>query len=193
MRQMHERSPIHSNAPVPEQLHRLAGRCALLGRQHERFRRLPNTPQRSHFMTAPSAIIVPGLHEAPEGFSYEHRLAARVERTDFRTWSMRLLSTHIVIDRGVGRASDRHTYSFEWNGERATLAEHRIDVVPSLAEPELVDLVDRGVSVPGDAAILWGAEAELRQMTVGDVELLIRDVEHYQSGAQYGNGFLSAT
>jgi hypothetical protein len=192
MRQMHERLPIHEDAPTPEQLHRLAGRCVLLGRQAERFRQLPNTPERSHFMTAPPTIVVPGLDEAPAGFSYEHRLAARVERTDFRTWSMRLLATHLVSEQGVGRASDRHTYAFEWNSERAIMAERRIDIVPSVETPELIDMVDQGVAVPSEMAALWDLETQLRQVTAGDVELLTREVERHQGGVQYGNGFLSA-
>jgi hypothetical protein len=72
------------------------------------------------------------------------------------------------------------------------MAEHRIEVVPRADGLELMDVIDRGTDVSDDMATIWGAETQLRQMTRGDVELLIRDVERYHAGVQYGNGYLSA-
>jgi hypothetical protein len=192
MRQLHERLPVHENAPSPKRLRDLAGQCVLLGKQYDRFRQVPNTPERSHFVTVPPAIVVPDVHEAPEGFSYEQRHAARVARVGERMWSLRLLSTYVVMDHGIGLGSERRTCSFEWNDEQATLAERRIDVVPQADPLALVDEIDRGVQVPDDVASVWGFEASLREVTADDVSLLIDELAHYQSGIQYGNGYLSA-
>lgn len=101
-----------------------------------------------------------------------------------------MFSSYWVLDNGIGRPSDRHTYSFEWNTERATMAEHRVDVVPSGEDLALIDIIDRGIGVSDDDAMFWGVETQLRQMTAGDVALLTRDVERYSSGLQQGNGYL---
>ena len=179
MRLQHESLPAAGfELPEPDQLFTLASRGVLLAKQHSKFRKNPRTPHaRSHFIIPPEEAIIPTLNEAPIGTHYERRITARVARTDFRYWSMRLCSTYFVLNDGICSGGERHTYSFEWNRERSTIARHSLVVVPT-PDLELADLVE-GFSADSMLATEWDWRTQLEQVSSGDVDLLVREVESY--------------
>lgn len=178
MRSLNESLPIGENGPAPAQLFFLASRGVLLAKRYDKFRTMPRSVvSRSHSMLPRSRTIMPDLLEAPFGYQYEHRMSARIARTHFRTWSMRLLSTYMVTEMGSQRGAERHSYKFEWNDRAATLAEHRLRVIPTV-DRDLCDDIDN-FAARDDIADEWYWRTQLSQMTAGDVELLTRELQAF--------------
>lgn len=126
-------------------------------------------------MLPASRVVVPDLMEAPFGYRYEERIAARIARPGPRSWSMRLLSTFMVTEMGSQRGCERHTYSFKWNTTKTTLANHDLRVLPA-TDRDLCDEIDN-FAVPDTIADEYYWRIQLEAVTSGDVELLTRDFE----------------
>jgi hypothetical protein len=187
MWQRHEQIPVGDDAPSPEQPFRLAARGVVVAKQHQKLRTYAGAKNpRSHYMMPPAEVIIPNEHEVPAGFCYERKLSASIARTGFRNWHMRLISTYIVTDHGIENGVERHTYSFDWNAQRTTLAHHRLRILPAV-ERDLGDYVDQ-FHIDDQMVDEWYMRMQFDQVTAGDVELLTQEVSKYTGEVLYDSG-----
>lgn len=165
--------------PEPDQLFTLAGVAVCAAKEHGK-KKASNQAERAHILLPRSL----DLFEADDNGDYmhvTHRFIGRIERTDYRRWSMRLIEPYWVNTEEES-SSYRTIFAFEWTKEDVITATKKI----ILGQPE--DIPDYGLQpVTLDDRVLQpdflNAMNQHQAVSGADCERLIDDVREFASAS----------
>ena len=170
MRQQAE-TLVSENAPTPAQLFNLAAQGIIVAQKYSKL----HTRPKGRKMVLPTRVTIPVAGDDLQDRRFEESWACMVRRSDFRLWSMRLISRYYIIQDGQGIGGEVQEFKFEWNKIRATLATRQIRIAPA-PEYDLADLVDN-FSARDDIAEEWFWREQMELLTGSDVNRLTHDLE----------------
>lgn len=184
---------LPDTAPTPEQLFRLASIGVSTAMKSRRLRHMQHTPK-AHFFFDEIHLLNDIRHDG-DPREIRHRIAGRIGRracneVPLREWSLKFYDTYWVEQGNGGWAAERTRYRFEWDQQRATLAEREIRVIGS--EESGRDVTIEGAlenfSMAENEADLWHVRSEVESVTADDCEQIIRDAAAYYDFVNYFRG-----
>lgn len=178
----HERI-INSDAPTPTQLHKLAAIGISSAASRERLKHLKRSG-RAHYFIDEIDLAGDFSLADDEIVQIRHRMAVRVgvrppEPGLQKSWSLKYFDTFWAESRPGVWLGGRTMYRFEWNRNRATLAERTLRVVGIDRPDETLDSYLDRFSVRDDDAAILSVRQDVENVTGEDCEDLMRDASDY--------------
>lgn len=166
--------------PSVRQIERLAGRSILFAQRHNmlRINTKGETGQKRYKVLPTKSIERPGIIDgAPVGYLYHRSTQAIISQVALNAWHMMYANVLDIEEFGSRRPGLRDSYIFQWNKDEVIRADRGMIITPaSHHHTDIYDAIDN-FSVSDEMASMWDAETQLLQVSSGDMDNLIHDLD----------------